>query len=218
MFQNRPLVLDTGLQVNPTFGIVKIKGVDAGYALQLHGSLGLLGLLEVGINTSFQIHPAGDWNRDFVLGASTGVLSTALVDLAPKLEIPLNFKSGAKKLNTAIISASTRIKLTDQISILAGDAFLPIQFDPMTLYAAVNVGLGFQANDQLGLRLDTTLANIKLKDDAGTTTHLGDATPVTITAIYAGSEMLDLVLIVGTADVQNFDTIINVNIGAQINL
>jgi len=217
MLLERPMVLENG-KFQGAVGFNSAKFGISLHSLAVNAAYGLMDVAEIGVGTGFNLNGASGWNKFINIGAGALVMDTEQIDIAPRVDVPLSFVSGGDTLTLVAIGADTRIKLNEQLAIFAGHGLLPILVNPASAMAlALNVGVGYQANDQVALRLDTQLANIKLSG-AAANTSIADAVQMGLNAIFSANEMLDVFAAFGTTDISDIGNQYSMSIGVLANI
>ncbi|HAN31005.1 MAG TPA: hypothetical protein DCQ06_05355 [Myxococcales bacterium] len=143
--------------------------------------------INLGYNLALQEFELG---KGLDLGVNYGVLNDGNFRLAPSMSLPLNFGDG-DTLPVINIGVDARFNLmNDKLALYFGHDLLQIGIaDGQSGYAInIPVGAGYQINANINLRLDLWLATIA----DGNTTSIADATPVTLTGVYAISNKMDV--------------------------
>ena len=213
-FNSRPLTLPGGAwQARGAFvagGDFERTGlrVEADYAINDQLQLSLT-------NIGAAFTPEFAVGKSLGLGVAYGVHSNGPLDIAATLALPLSFEEGADPVSSIGLGAMTRYNLMDgNLSIYTGDNLLGINFggDDLVAMLSLPLGLAYQVNENINVRLNTMLAMIPLT--GGDLVSIADATPVELWFAYAMDNKMDLGLWVA-GDAQNFGDTLNLGVGVQ---
>lgn len=223
---DRPLTIPKGT-INPMAMIDASKlGDDTGVGLTIGAMYGVTDKIEVGFNYPIGISPEfQEEHAHFGLHAAYSAIDEDKLDLAATLNTFHSFDTF--KFHMFGIGPATRFKLNDKMAVFGGENLIqymtmsipnPLGGDDISispLAAVIDVGFGFQANDNLLARVDTTLAWVALNDDAGDTQTIADATPLMLRGFYSLDNKMDIIAGFGFDDLQNAGDTWGVTVGVS---
>jgi hypothetical protein len=148
--------------------------------------------LELGFaHYAFATSAAGDGSVDANLGykLARGAMGGKLEAIA---RLQAGYSLGASALNPLGLGVHVQYNVTDKIALITPGQQIQIGLEsPNPIALQIPVGVGFQATPELYVQLDTTIANISIKDSA-TTVIFADTTPIAVTATYNAMPALDI--------------------------
>ena len=172
--------------------------VDAGLNLTdkfESANLGLIG--KYAVNDTTQVHvgyglPVKDFKvaKAVELGMNYGVIHDGPLHMAPSLTLPLSFEEGADVLGSINIGLDSRYNLSgDQIAIYCGHGLVSYNISASSHLIALPLGIGYQVDGQINIRLDTTLATMAKGADL---VSIADTQPIKISMIYSMDSDMDV--------------------------
>ena len=210
---DRPLTLPGGAwQSSASFltgGDFERMGFNLGadYAVNNELQIGIAGI-------GAALAPDFAFGKSLEVGAAYSVHANGPLSIAATLGVPLSFEEGADALSSIGLGAMTRYNLMNgNLSIHTGENLLGIDFaGDLALALNIPVGIAYQINENINVRLDTMLAMIPLTD--GDVVSIADVTPLNLMLAYSMDNKMDIGLTVG-GDAQNFGDTLNLGVGIQ---
>jgi hypothetical protein len=140
-------------------------------------------------------------DKSIGLGVGYALMNDGPMTLAAALSIPLNFNGGDVASGVGI-GAPFRYNLMDGgLSIHTGGGLIGLNVvGDLAMSINVPLGIAYQVNENMNVRLDTHLATIGVIGGGGVTS-IADATPVNLTFAYSMDKSMDIGVSVG-GDVQ----------------
>lgn len=212
----RPLTAPQQMaEITASYDRLVFLGMDSN-GVGVSGRYGIDNKLEVSVATGLRLNPNGGWNEAISVGAAYSLLDTNGLDLAARLDAPLNF-GGGDVLNQVTISTPLRWQAAPKIALRAGDGLLSI-FPGDDTYTTLtgNVAGEYQVNDKLALGLGTELFQLQLTGDGDYTRTVADALPLRIYGLYAVSQAIDVFARVTSMDVGEAGNFHQLSVGANV--
>jgi hypothetical protein len=214
---DRPLTAAKGMiELTPmlTFGHASVAGADSvnseGATVALR--YGLSDKLELDAAYSgIVFNPDSNFKGALAVGVGFNAIHGAAggkLDVAPKAAFVYDLAGETAQI---LAGADVHYKLSDKLFIgtptnvpglavtVKGADVMGTSVNPITF--AIPFAVGFQAMPELQLQASTIVANINIKDSA--TSYISDVTPVTIDAIYALSNKMDVRVDLSFPDLQH---------------
>lgn len=224
----RPLTAAKGMiEVTPmaTFGHVSagdasVNSEGASLALRY----GISGKLELDAGyTGIVFNPESNFKGAVTAGLGLGMIHGDKLDVAPKAAFVYDLEGETAEVHAG---ADVRYKLSPKMFIgtpagvpglsvtVKGPDVMGSSATPITL--AVPFAFGFQATPALQLQASTIVANFSIKDSA--TTYISDITPLTIDAIYALGNAMDVRVDLSMLDLQHAGDALAIAAGINLRL
>jgi hypothetical protein len=227
----RPLTAAKGMiEVTPmgTFGHTSAGNTSAnseGATLALR--YGLSNKLELGASyTGITFNPESNFKGALAAGLGFNAIRGAAggkLDIAPKAAFVYDFAGETAEIRAG---ADVRYKITPKLFVgtptnvpglgvtVKGPDVMGTSVNPIVF--GVPVAVGLQATPELQLQASTIVASFSIKDSA--TTYISDITPLTIDALFALGNKMDLRVDLSLLDLQHAGDAIGVAAGLNVRL
>jgi len=229
----RPLTAAQGmLEVTPmgTFSRASAGNTSVtGEGATIAARYGISSRLELAASyTGITLNPSSNWKGALAAGLGFSMIRGAAggrLDIAPRAGAIYDLTG---KTVVAVASADVRYKLSSRLwlgtpfnvpgleATVKGADVMGTTASATPIVLQVPFAVGYQATSALQLQASTVVASISIKDSH--TTTIADGTPLTIDALYALGNKLDLRVDLGLPDLQHAGDALSLAAGINLRL